>query len=370
MSSRVLFFRLHIAVAATWWLHSSALSLLARIRRLRNEPPGLWLPMSLTFLLVSGCFMRGGVDIREEPVTAVASPTKNAVVYNTSKGDLYIYDIDDGKTHLLLANQVAIDSVFSPDGGWVLFSQQTEDECFAIMRLNVRTRAIERLTTTEGTHDRFPCMAADGSYVVFARATRLRPYSMGGVAWDDWDVWLYDMVEGTERAVTARGYWSVDSITLDHKESRILFIAKAEPRGGSRLYSVAATELNASNDIQEIATLTSSRDGKFFASGVAASRTGDTVAYVSDPVHRYHYDIIVLDRATGDTRNLNTSRDVRIAKSLSFGNDGDRIYFLGCKRFGHGNRPRYGLWTVKLDGKGLTNLAGEELFYDSRALER
>src|SRR5438067_1010664 len=46
-----------------------------------------------------------------------------------------------------------------------------------------------QVTRDPSVRDTAPSLSRDGHRIVFARAARRRPYSMGGTTWDDWDVY-------------------------------------------------------------------------------------------------------------------------------------------------------------------------------------
>src|SRR5690349_18574916 len=80
-------------------------------------------------------------------------------------------------------------AMLSPDGKQLLYSRTEKDDGPSHIYIANLDGTKPRQVTNSASDDRDPAWAPDGKHVIFVRAARHRPYSMGGMVWDDMDLW-------------------------------------------------------------------------------------------------------------------------------------------------------------------------------------
>lgn len=129
-------------------------------------------------------------------------------------GDIFIRDLHTGSiTNLTHLPASETSPVFSADGSHVLFTRNTGTSG-QLWTLRLADGAERRLTT--GPYfDRDAVPLPGTEWIIFSRAHLWRPYSMGGMVWDRWDLCYVSINGGEVRRLTTerfrelnRGAWS------------------------------------------------------------------------------------------------------------------------------------------------------------------
>src|SRR5262249_44328859 len=92
----------------------------------------------------------------------------------------------------------------------------------------------QQLTESPNVSDSSPSFSPDGSEIVFARAHRYRPYSMGGWTWDDWDICTMKADGSRLQRVTQQKYYGLSTPQFSRDGKSIIYSAMGH---GSRLPS-------------------------------------------------------------------------------------------------------------------------------------
>lgn len=148
------------------------------------------------------------------------------------RDDVYVAN-RDGTGISLLTSAAGVRSSwpwFSPDGKFLTYtSSRFADQSSTICVMTTDARLSQRLTPVDW-NVAAPSYSRDGSKIVFARAARLRPYSMGGSIWDNWDVWEMNADGSSVQQLTFEQYYSIDPPYFSPDGKQILF--GAEVNGG------------------------------------------------------------------------------------------------------------------------------------------
>ena len=318
-----------------------------------------WLPVAF----VSSLLGENRADIEHGNVCIDLSPDGRTVVFSSADGDLYTFDINTRTARQLTATE-RIESYpsYSPDGEYIVFSAANGNTAPShVYLLDLKTLGVEQLTSETTTSDILPRFKPDGKRVVFARAYRHRPYSLGGWTWDKWDA--------CEIARDGTGF-----VRLTAEEYYSMF--RVVPRlDGSIIY--AATEINrnpfshppfgalyaagSSGKPKRLIPGPSqvSRDVHGWATDPILAPDGVTLAYCSDRQQPFWYDVCI---SNGDDKpRCLVGTKSRYNSYPAFFPDGDRILFLAGTEVNAGSRPIYALWEVTNAGT-TKEIATSDLF--------
>ena len=136
------------------------------------------------------------------------------IVFSTCKGDLYLFDIEEGTAQACSAKpRIDSDPRFARNNKTVYFSS-SEGASSVIRSIDLITNEEKELTTAGGFSDRFPTPIND-NWLAIARAAQHRQGSLGGYTWDDWDIFLLNL--RTEEVIRC-----TKTITIPSMESQLL----------------------------------------------------------------------------------------------------------------------------------------------------
>jgi Tol biopolymer transport system component len=222
-------------------------------------------------------------------------------------------------------------------------------------------------------------IAPDGRSLLFTRAYRHRPYSMGGWTWDRMDICTVGAYGTGETRVTRESYYQAGGARFTDRGRRVLFDAAIPydtqffPKnlGGSitTLLAVAADGREKPRPVLDAPP--PKRHIGAWASEPSVTRDGKRVAYLSDRAEPFAYDVIVWDPATKSRLPLRVTSVTRYNQNPVITPDGKAVYYLAGTDYNVSVRPVFSLYVVAADGKTPPRrVAGPELFARGGAKRR
>jgi Tol biopolymer transport system component len=317
-----------------------------------------------------GCAARA---VEHGNVAFDVSPDGKRVVFSSADGDLYLLHLETYQVDRLTSTEEEESRpAFSPDGRSVVFSTRVKGVKSNLAVLDLDGKRGRVLTNLNGTSDSSPAFSRDGKRITFVRAHRVRPYSLGGFRWDDFDIYVMN-ADGTEaRRLTRMKYYGADSphFTADGKAviysgemanypaptSTLLLEVVAD---GSKPPHVLGPEWDAKG---------AGRPGEpgaaVWAGDPHISRDGSTIVFLYLGAGDRGYDLRVMKRDGSDAKPLGITRVSNYNRLPVFLPDGKAVLFLaGTEENGFG-RAIFSLWRVDVDGKNARRIADSGLFTD------
>lgn len=310
--------------------------------------------------LLLGCPSVENADVEHNNVCIDLSPDGTTVVFSSADGELYLFDIaKSSSTRLTESERIESYPSFSPDGKRIVFAAaENKSTPSSIYVLDLSDLSVTGVTESTKQSDILPRFTADGNQIVFARAYRHRPYSLGGWTWDKWDV----CIVGTDRSgltrLTNESYYQLFRI-VPRDDGTFVFAADSMNLDGNpraALYTVASGE-PPSRLIPQKGI--SDANVNAWASDPIVSSDGKTIAYCSDRKKSFWYDVCV--QANNAECDCLVGEKSRYNRYPDFFPDGQQLVFLAGTEFNAGSRPIYSLWQVSLDGQ-TKELAPSGLF--------
>lgn len=349
------------------------------MRKLNNSPScsfRLSYLLALPLLgLIAGCkeattqLQNAGQNLTSRPLFEAEidiSPQGNSILFSgRGQGDSGIYSLS---LKTLKVQQVIdtpdfeITPSFAPDGKTIVYAaaSSVSNPCrlftCALNGTGV-TQITQRPKHEENNfYDRFPAFSPDGSKIVFARAARNRPYSMGGMTWDNWDIYTVKPDGTGLNRVTNGNYYSVSPPRFFPDGKHIIFAANV---AGAGTYDPATSLpsnvlwVDAQGDSQpKLLTKDDHSSAPSFAMGNGAD--ANQVVFISDRVVHYEYELWLMNGDGKRQRQLTQTHAYNIMPR--FTPDGQHIFFM------HGTANE--LWQVDVSGSNLHQVADSTLFSD------
>lgn len=292
------------------------------------------------------------------------SPDGKTVVFTPADGvnGVYLLDLQTRTVRQLTQTQgIATSPAFSPDGKEVAFAAARDrDAPFHLFVYSFTTRAVVQLTDESSASDRDPSYSSDGTTIVFARAYRQRPYSMGGLTWDHWDVATIGRDGSNLRRVTSRQYYQLMSPRFAAHNSQLLYSAVDT---GVKL-TLFRVSLGSSESPREISPSVTKGACGSRGDELQISRDGRSITFIADGRECYAYDVYVGDADVENVTALGVTAVGRYNRNPVFVPRTGRIMYLAGAETEDNGRSRYSLYTVARDGSGLRPIAGPALFDD------
>jgi Tol biopolymer transport system component len=255
-------------------------------------------------------------------------------------------------------------AALSPDGRHLLYSSRAKDGAPSHLYICNADGTQPRQITNSACDDRDPAWSSDGRRIIFVRAARYRPYSMGGMVWDNMDVWMMNADGGNAAGVTHSNFYQAGSPHFSPDQRRVVFWAYRQapstaPAGQPGTSEVAIGELDEQGHVAVIRWMPASAgpDGSLYFGAInrdpCFSPDGTAIVFVSNRIGRvspYDYEIWLTDAAF--TKAVQLTHLQTVLASPTFTTDGRSILFTG-EMDREGKTP---LWRIKSDGSDETRL--------------
>lgn len=321
---------------------------------------------SLSFLLASLFWLMAVQGARGTGSESFdVSAAGDQIVFTSTDHDLYLLELPSREaSQLTRTSGLEASPAFSPDGTKVVYSFAPPEAHESVIRLlELKDRTTTDLGGEKNCADASPDFSADGGMITFGRAHRWRPYSMGGMVWDDWDVCTMKS-DGTElRRVTNQFHRRMGGPRFAANSKSVLFSADADT-GNNHSFSA----LFQANIEGEAGAVVTRLDGKQIANCAAMTSApdvdhkNDRVVFISDRVKTFEYEVFL----TQPIARRSVSRKLTSLKgylwSPKIAADANVVYFLRNVRGGFFGKDSAELWKVNADGSGQERVAGRELF--------
>ncbi len=329
----------------------------------------LWISLGVVAVVCVGTivfvllpmFGVGGNQTEHGLVAYDVRPDGKQIVFSSSSGDLFTLDLQSRSVHHLTQSKAfETDPCYSPDAQTIVFSAVNGSNGASLFSMPSSGGSIHPLTTGQAVSDSSPHFSSDGKSLVFIRAARYRPYSMGGMVWDDYDVYTLDLASDQPHQLTREKYYSAGPAVLVDADSHVVYAAETHGEGlASRLFSVSVDGKSPPSPFDPPPQ--GAEGFGAWASDVSYSRDGRKMTYISDRAKPFEYDVYVADSSGSNARALGFTSVSRYNQSPKFAPDGGSVYVLAGLESNSHSRPIFSLYQVDLDGHA-SRIAGSELF--------
>lgn len=323
--------------------------------------------IALTLCLCLGCPSFPGSTVEHGNVAMSISPSGKTIVFSDAQADLWLFGLTTKTaTRLTSSSEQESTPSFSPDGKTIVYAATSEDgQGTSIFSRSIDGDEVRRLTHDQQVSDFRPCFAPDGKSIAFARAHLHRPYSMGGWTWDDWDVCVMDKDGGNLRRVTQNKHYGINGVLFSSDGQTLFYSAEADRRASDPSVTVLAVSVD-NPEVPEIVTSKPGSAGNHYAwaSDPALSPDGKQFVFISDRETPFHYDLVRMDRQTGQTTSLGVTHISRYNQNPVITPDGTKVLFLAGTEWNAGSRPIFSLWSIGMDGRNAVEIADSGLFTD------
>jgi Tol biopolymer transport system component len=331
--------------------------------------------LAFTVMLVglAGCSPWTADSVEHRNVYFDLSPDGKRIAFSAADGDLYMLYLEtQAVSRLTTTEQCESRPAFSPDGGSVVFSSSTTAGTCNLSILDLEAKRARILTNSSGNADFAPAFSPDGRYITFARAHLIRPYSMGGSTWDDFDIYVINTDGSGTRRLTQMKYYGADSPHFSSDGQSVIysaFISNYPGPSGPRLYEVIADGskspevLGTEPRVAEVKNFDRTVMGGW-ASDPNISPDGKTIVSVSDraKAFAYAYDLYVMNRDGTAVTALGITRICKQNRNPVFLPNGKSILFLAGTKQNSSGRGIFSLWQVDVNGQNARCIADCGLF--------
>jgi Tol biopolymer transport system component len=317
--------------------------------------------------LYSFLFDRSWNKSGQDKIAFAVSPNGESVVFSSAEGDLFLLDISTQRVRRLFDTPlIERQPAFSPDGSAVVYAAGNKGEISSHLFIrSLEGQQIQQLTNDHDVWDALPRYSSDGSRIVFARAHRHRPYSMGGWTWDDWDVCAMDARGGKVRRITKRKHNGINSVLFSVDGKTIFYSAESNRDSGHPVVTLFQVSTIGAAGSAPVAPMPKSADYYSWASDVTLSPDGQQFAFVSDRNAPFHYDIFLMNVADHETRPINATRISQYNQSPAISPTGREVFFLAGREWDASSRPVFSLWCIGADGRNPRCIAPSSLLASS-----
>lgn len=314
------------------------------LRRVSRVGARLWSVFAVVVL--AGCG-----EPRQDNIHFAVSPDGRQICF-TANGqggsDLYLLDL---KTRAVRAvtrsSDFEMTPAFAPGGRHLVFAAApAPGAASSVFICALDGTGRRQITRTPNVADMFPGFYGNGDRLAFARATLHRPYSMGGMTWDHWDVYTVALDGSNLRRLTQKQYIRMFGLTTSLSSSAVVF--DADDTVNSRVYKVSTHP--------SAALITLTRGKNDFAPSFALD--GSFLFYISDTAKPYDYDIWRIKPDGTDARQLTHAKSYLMNPRLS--SDGRTLFYLSDPK----REIRFTLYAADADGQHPRKIAASQLFDD------
>jgi Tol biopolymer transport system component len=303
-----------------------------------------------------------GKLIEHENVAFAVAPKGHQLVFAAADGNLYLFDLKTLQiTPFVRSNSQKSAPTFSPDAIAIAYAEGTGDqEGKHLFIRSLDGKQIRQLTRDANVYDTQPAYSPDGSRLVFTRATRRRPYSMGGWTWDQWDLWVVN-ADGTHlQRITNQKYYQLEHPLFLSKKKQIVYAAYND--GIAALYTVQEQPGAIPKPFGG-----RPRNGQnlgAWATEPHLSQAGSRLAFISDRETSFQYDIWLMNTDETNMQALGMTSVSRYNQNPVFLPNGQSLVFLAGREWNVGSRPIFSLWEVNIPDKKAHQIADSGLFTD------
>jgi len=312
----------------------------------------------------------GSSQVEHAYVAFDISPDGKQIVFSSADADLYLFNLRTRQVQQLTKSAALETSpAFSPDGRFVAYaSRATEGGGAGIYVRSLDGKKVQELTRGQDTLDMMPSYSSDGKQVTFVRAVRHRPYSMGGLTWDNYDVYVINRDGSGMRRVTQHGYYQASRPHFTDGGRTILFAGTGDyPDTQTYLSTVpTAGSQPATKFVPPAAPLSNNGSSPSYCatwgSDPYPGLGGKQIVFISDRSQSYAYDLWVMGANGGKPHALKVTEISHFNQEPVFMPDGDHILLLAGTEWNASSRPIFSLWEVNADGSHPHRIVGSELF--------
>jgi Tol biopolymer transport system component len=333
------------------------------IRRITNS----LLVSAFAVIGFGGCSLQNGSQIEHRHVAFDVSPDGQRIVFSSADGDLYLFHLQNRPVvRLTQTARTEQTPAFSPDGKSIVFAADAGGSKGTYLFVcSVDGQNERQLTKDPAMSDSMPSYSRDGSQIVFARAHRHRPYSMGGWTWDNWDVYVMKSDGTAIKRVTQNNHYSLSSPQFLVNDKAVVYSTEGNRAQKELAHSVFEVKVGGN---EPATLLTKGRpvgaEGGAWGSEPSVSTDGTSIAFISDRKVPYAYDVVIMNRDGTKPRSLGITSIANYNQSPRFHPEGKTILFLAGTETNAGSRAIYSLWQVDSDGKNPRRIADSGLFTD------
>lgn len=279
-----------------------------------------------------GCGDPDGLHLRSRPTPVTGTQDWILSVRDGGRGRIARLTSSGSLTRLTSEGD-AFDPWTTKDGRHVVFAKEADDFTSEIWEMAIDGSAARRIVGAEARAE-FPVLTCDS--VVFARGVTHRVTSTLGETWRDWDLIQIPRHGGTPAQITHRKFRRIDGLDV-MPDGRLLITTQVTDAVKSsdawRGHALHVMSLS-SGELVDV--------GELGDSSATASRTGQ-IAFIRD-VGQYNYEVFVMN-ADGTARRRVTSLSSYLSAPY-FSTDGTTLAVLSDPR----RRRHFQLLSVDLQG--------------------
>lgn len=305
-------------------------------------------------------------DIEHGLVSFDIAPSGKQIAFSSAGGDLFQMDLKSKHLKRLTASrEIETSPQYSPDGKFLVFTREDMSaQGSNVWILSLGDGKFKRLTRDAKVSDMEASFGQDGKTIVFTRAFRHRPYSMGGWTWDKYDIMIMS-VDGTQlRQLTRKGYYQATSPI--QTSNGTLY---AGDGADGPLFAVAFTVKSGGMPTPALGNPSKNLKIGSWTSDLEASNDGNKIAFLSDRKTPYHYDIYVTDYGKQTARAMNVTNVSTYNGNPRFMPDNRSILYLAGTERNMGSRAIFSLYQVNA-GAAPLKVADSLLFTDPLEWEK
>ena len=185
----------------------------------------------------------------------VCATTDGSILFfNTVEGDLFRLDRGtDGLTQLTFTDEIEEYPALSPSEQHLVYTSTSETTEGSIYLRSLVSNVTTRLTNEIDCRDIAPAFSPDGSRIAFARSHLYRKYSLGGMKWDCWDIYLVNTDGSNLKRLSNENYYDISRVEFSSDGEAIYYSAVARDASNSEEFDqrikVFAIKLNNGTEI-------------------------------------------------------------------------------------------------------------------------